>query len=141
MPDRIIAQHHTQDVEESVQEWLRRAKIERDIVYFSVEVGRQLAGQIFLHDIDEQSGEGLVGYHLFQPGWRGRGVGTQALKLLQRFVAAETSLKKLILITSAGNIASRRAAEKAGFAYVGSPHEDPTGVLLTWTAPDRRERT
>jgi hypothetical protein len=28
------------------------------------------------------------------------------------------------------NIASRRAAEKAGFTYVGAPHEDPGGVCL-----------
>ncbi len=132
VPRVILTAHHADDVAVSVMDWLRRAETQEDIYYFSVEVGAELVGQIFLHDIDKLAGEALVGYHLFESHWRGRGIGSQALKLLQRFVATETTLMKLILITSADNPASRRAAEKAGFTYAGPPREDPTGVLLTW---------
>ncbi len=129
----ILAAGHADDVRESVKGWLRRAEMDEDIYYFSIHADEELVGQIFLHDIDETAGEALVGYHLFDYQARGRGVGTKALQLLQRFVQTETTLKRLILITSADNAASRRAAEKASFTYVGSPREDPTGVLLTWS--------
>jgi len=128
----ILTTHHAEDVADSVRGWLRRAETQENIYYFSVEVEAELVGQIFLHDIDKLAGEALVGYHLFEPQWRGQGVGSQALKLLQRFVTMETTLMKLILITSADNSASWRAAEKAGFTYAGPPREDPTGVLLSW---------
>jgi RimJ/RimL family protein N-acetyltransferase len=62
-------------------------------------------------------------------------VGTQALKLLKVFVTNATNLRRLVLITSADNVASRRAAEKAGFLYAGPPQEDPTGIVLVWDAP------
>ena len=132
-PQRILVTPHADDVADSVKEWVNRAEVQSDICYFSIEVEGELAGQIFLHDIDLSTGAALVGYHLFEPRWRGRGIGTQALKLLQKYVTADTTLTKLVLITSADNIASRRAAEKAGFTHAGPPLEDPTGILLTWT--------
>jgi hypothetical protein len=108
----ILAAGHADDVRESVKGWLRRAEMDEDIYYFSIHADEELVGQIFLHDIDETAGEALVGYHLFDYQARGRGVGTKALQLLQRFVQTETTLKRLILITSADNAASRRAAER-----------------------------
>jgi ribosomal-protein-serine acetyltransferase len=141
VPARILAAHHAEDVADAVQEWLQRAQTEDSTYYFSIESGGNLVGQVVLHDIDETAGEALVGYHLFQPEWRGKGIGSTALRLLQHFVAAETDLRTLILITSGDNVASCRAAEKAGFRYVGRPREDPSGVLLTWhTAPLHRSR-
>jgi RimJ/RimL family protein N-acetyltransferase len=123
------------DVRSAVQEWSSRAETEHGVLYFWIQVGVEPVGQIFLHDIDEQAREALVGYHLFQQAWRGHGVGSRALVLLQHYVMKETTLGRLVLITSGDNIASRRAAEKAGFRATGSPREDPTGVLLEWSAP------
>jgi RimJ/RimL family protein N-acetyltransferase len=92
-------------------------------------------GQIFLHDIEPRQGVSLVGYHLFEREMRGRGIGTRALRLLQRFVIETDELRALVLITSGDNVASRRAAEKAGFVHIGPPREDPTGVALRWDVP------
>jgi RimJ/RimL family protein N-acetyltransferase len=44
--------------------------------------------------------------------------------LLQHHITAGTELEELFIITSADNIASRRIAERSGFAHVGSPWED-----------------
>jgi RimJ/RimL family protein N-acetyltransferase len=127
------------DVAASVATWLSRALERDDVCYFSIYEGNyegeRLVGQILLHDIQFPDGEALVGYHLFQTADRGRGIGTVALRLLQRFVIEHTTLTKLVIITSADNLASRRMAERCGFRFSGPPREDPTGVALLWRAP------
>jgi RimJ/RimL family protein N-acetyltransferase len=57
--------------------------------------------------------------------------------LLQHHITAGTELEELFIITSADNIASRRIAERSGFAHVGSPWEDLNGILLAWKNPER----
>jgi RimJ/RimL family protein N-acetyltransferase len=123
------------DVAGQVEKWLSRAAEREDVYYFSVYRGEELVGQILLHDIDEESGEALVGYHLFQPRWRGLGIGRRALALLQIFVVESLRLTRLVVITSSDNVASRKIARMCGFAHVGAPREDPTGVLMQWDVP------
>ena len=80
------------DIASSVDRWLSRARGGDDVHYFAVYEGETLVGQIFLHDIDRRTGEALVGYHLLERRFRGRGLGTTMLALLQRYVRAETDL-------------------------------------------------
>ena len=87
------------DVRASVQRWSSQAADDDRMLYFAVCVDGQIVGQIFLHDIDWEKRESLVGYHLFET-WRGRGVGTKALRLLQRCVIEDTSLQRLVVITA-----------------------------------------
>ncbi len=102
--------------------------------FFSIYEDRTLVGQIYLHDIDAQSGDALIGYHLFQPHYRGRGIGTRALGLLQTYVVKETAIKRLIIITGRDNGASRGIAVKCGFAYIGGAREDPENlVVYAWS--------
>jgi RimJ/RimL family protein N-acetyltransferase len=124
----------TADVRPS-EEWLERHRAGRDTLYFSIWHEDRLVGRIFLHDIQPEEGVALVGYHLFEREMRGWGIGTRALRLLQRFVIETSELKALVLITSGDNVASRRAAEKAGFVHIGPPREDPTGAALRWDTP------
>jgi RimJ/RimL family protein N-acetyltransferase len=85
-PQTILDSAASSDVAENIQLWLPAA-MERDDIYdFSIYNGDQLVGQIFLHDIDWTPGESLVGYHLFQPDYRGKGIGTKALELLKAIV-------------------------------------------------------
>jgi RimJ/RimL family protein N-acetyltransferase len=134
-PAAIRAAAVSTDVAPSVATWLARALERADICYFSIYEGQRLVGQILLHDIQWSAGEALVAYHLFRPIDRGRGIGTHALSLLQRFVVEHTRLTKLVIITSSDNVASRRLAERCGFRFIGPPREDPTGVALAWTTP------
>src|SRR5262245_36467447 len=110
-PDRIRAVPKSADVERQAERWLADAIARGDVYYFSVLRQGELVGQILLHDIDSVLGESLVGYHLFQPCYRGLGIGTKALALLQRYAREHTDLNRLIAITSADNAASRRIAE------------------------------
>jgi RimJ/RimL family protein N-acetyltransferase len=128
------------DIATAVWHWLASAAESNDMYYFSVFSHETLVGEIFLHDIDQDSKTSLVGYHLFEPSNRGRGIGTKALSLLQQFVIEDTDLTRLIIITSRDNIASQRIAQKCGFANGGVPREDPeNGVLFQWDIPARGE--
>jgi [ribosomal protein S5]-alanine N-acetyltransferase len=64
-----------------------------------------------------------VGYWV-HPAWRGRGVATQAVRLLVRhgFIPVEDGglgLRRLTLYAAAGNVASQCVAKKAGFVRGG----------------------
>ena len=121
------------DIARSIERWLSRAERQDDVLYFSVYEGQTLVGQIFLHDIDPARGEALVGYHLFERRFRGRGIGTKMLALLQRYVREETTLSRLVAITGDDNAASQRISLKCGFVHIGRPREDPLrGTCFEW---------
>jgi RimJ/RimL family protein N-acetyltransferase len=136
-PDPILIRKalKSPDVVGDVNEWLSAALARNDVYYFSVYLDEELVGQILLHDIDWKQGEALVEYHLFHPGYRVRGIGTSALKLLQKFTIEQAKLKRLIILTTRDNPAAQRVAEKCGFVFVGSPRKDPQSMRYQWEIP------
>lgn len=122
-----------EDPFEPVGGWFSWARTRQDAYYFAIYWRGQTVGQIFLHDVDPQAGTALVGYHLFAAQTRGKGVGAKALGLLQEFTLKETNLKRLLIITTRNNDASRRVAEKCGFEFVGPQREDQeVGLCYAW---------
>jgi RimJ/RimL family protein N-acetyltransferase len=90
--EAIRAAPKASDVVDDVDFWLSRALAATDVRYFSIYESDRVVGQILLHDIDAESGDALVGYHIFEPIFRGRGIETIALRLVQRYVSSrETS--------------------------------------------------
>ena len=63
-------------------------------------------------------GIGLVGYGVL-PGFRGRGFTTRALRLVSRWAFEEAGLERLELGHKVENVASGKAAARAGFAAEG----------------------
>ena len=61
---------------------------------------------------------GSVGYWVVQTA-RGRGIATQATKLVSRWAVTEGGVERLELTTHPENIPSQRVAEKAGFTREG----------------------
>ena len=57
------------------------------------------------------------------PEARGHGYGTQALRLVARYLFAHTTVHRLEATTEAGNVAARRMVEKAGFTQEGVMRE------------------
>ena len=53
------------------------------------------------------------------PQARGKGYGTQAHRLLARYLFAHTTVHRIEADTEAGNVAEQRALEKAGFTREG----------------------
>ncbi len=122
-----------EDVLADAANWLPLAlKGEQGVVYFSIYQQDSLVGQIFLHDGNPQTGESLIGYHLFQPEYRGQGIGTIALGLLLKYVKEQTNFHHLVIITDEANKASQRIAEKCGFKFTGSAWEGPPLICYEW---------
>jgi len=60
---------------------------------------------------------------IMQPQARGRGDGTQAHRLLARYLFAHTTAHRIEAGTETGNIAEQRALEKSGFTREGVMRE------------------
>lgn len=140
-PPSMAALTHTpkaDDVAASFAHWSTAALARDGVYYFAILWDSVPVGQILLHDIDAQASSALVAYHLFEPRYRGRGIGAAALTLLVSFVREHTPLRELTIITSRDNLASRRIAQKCGFVEDGTPWEDPiNGVVYRWQRPRR----
>jgi [ribosomal protein S5]-alanine N-acetyltransferase len=84
-------------------------------------------GSISLDGLNTYAKRGEIGYWA-HPDARGRGIVTQAVRLVTRH-ANETGLARSLIIRCArGNTASRRVAERAGYTKVGiQPASEPVG--------------
>lgn len=64
--------------------------------------------------------EGMeLGYHMFRPADRGRGLITEALNLLADYLFKKKHILRLQINMEQANIPSRRVAEKCGFHFDG----------------------
>lgn len=79
-------------------------------------LGEQLLGSIGVRFHDE--GAATVGYWIARES-RGRGIATEALRLVSRWVLTALAVERLELVTEPENVASQRVAEKAGFRREG----------------------
>ena len=78
----------------------------------------QLAGEALLWGVDLHNRLGHVGLSL-RPSFRGRGLGTDTVRLLCRYGFAIRGLQRLQAETLADNAAMIRAATQAGFSREG----------------------
>jgi len=117
------------DLTEHERGWYGRAESDASILYFCILQDGRPTGQIMLHDIDEAAREALIGYHIFRRSDRGRGIGTLALGAVRDYAFAHLNLRRLVIITTLDNAASRRIAEKCGFIETGPAREGPELVV------------
>lgn len=95
--------------------WLAIAAAMRPASSFALEVAGEAAGGLGLHlrgDVERVSAE--VGYWLGEAHW-GKGVLTAALRAFSPWAMQAFALTRLYALPFAGNRASRRVLEKAGF--------------------------
>lgn len=104
--------------------WFEAARTDEAMIHFAIEDDGNLVGEISLHDIDRDQRVALVGYRIFDPMHRGAGIGTAALRLLVAWATELGELDSVFVLTGLDNVASRRIAERAGFAYVGPAREE-----------------
>jgi len=92
----------------------------------------ELLGAIEVHPSSRDPALAGVGYWL-RPEARGRGVATEALRLVSHWAFEALAVERLSLITDPENTASQRVAERAGFLR--------EGVLRAWhpTREGRRD--
>jgi precorrin-6A synthase (deacetylating) len=99
---------------EAVREW-RRGRVVRFVIVDAA--SGEGAGVLMVIRMGPP-GIGLVGYGVV-PDFRGRGFTSRALRLVADWVFAHTDIQRLELGHKVGNIASGKAAERAGFIAQG----------------------
>jgi RimJ/RimL family protein N-acetyltransferase len=94
------------------------------------------AGEIALYYSEPAARSGMLGYHL-DPGWRGRGFATRAVRLLAEWAFRHAGLARLEAGTAPANTASQAVLARAGFRRVGVLHSRLPGPAAPDGAPTR----
>lgn len=101
--------------EEAGRQWLAHATAASPETNFAIEVERAAVGGIgFIPGRDVERISAEVGYWLGEAYW-GRSIATAAVGALSEFAFANFDLHRLFALPFAGNLASRRVLEKAGY--------------------------
>ena len=61
-----------------------------------------------------------LSYQVYAPEQRGKGLATEAVKLLVRYLFETKRVNRIRLVIHPDNVASRRLAEKCGFGHEGT---------------------
>jgi RimJ/RimL family protein N-acetyltransferase len=85
---------------------------------FAVMEGDAFVGIAVLPRIDRAARTAELGY-VVAPAARGRGVASEALRLLSDWAFAELELERLELLISVANEASKRVASRCGYRFEG----------------------
>ncbi|MBA3451330.1 MAG: GNAT family N-acetyltransferase [Chloroflexia bacterium] len=105
--------------------WYERAatdESERNFSIFERSTGR-LVGNCGMHEVDMLNRRTAVGIVIGEPAARGRGYGTEAMRLLVDYVFTVAGMHSAMLWVYEFNPAARRCYEKVGFREVGRRRE------------------
>lgn len=95
-------------------------------------------GSVYIRDIDQEHHKGEYGIFIGEEDARGRGIGTQAAKLMIQYGFDVLGLHRIYLRALAGNAQAIRSYEKAGFVQEGYLKDDVcihgTYVDIVWMA-------
>jgi len=108
------------------QRWFERLKQRTDCRYFSVETtdGALHVGNIWLWDIDTTNRKAEVRILFGDEAGRGRGYGSDAIRMLSDLAFDTMSLHRLYAYVFSINPQAKRAFEKAGFSAEGVLRQD-----------------
>jgi RimJ/RimL family protein N-acetyltransferase len=120
MWERNLARGGSGDRERYVEFLRSTGGWQRDELLLAIEAEGRLVGDIQARRSRLAMPDGVteLGIALFD-GWTGRGLGTEALRLLCRHLFEADGFHRVQLSTDVTNAAMRRSAEKAGFAFEG----------------------
>jgi len=110
-------------------------------VVFAIEEAGRLVGVIDLKDAHWVTKVVEVGYWV-APWARGRAVASGATRVLARWAIEENGFERVELLAATGNIASQRAAEKAGLVRegvarnAGYVHDSRVDLVVYSMVPD-----
>lgn len=106
------------DTQEFLSRMLQSSHNAYNFVIADRESGRYI-GQLDMFRVDWQLRVGEIGMVIADAGERGRGIGTEALLLMERFAFRTLGLERLELEVHMQNAAALRCYEKAGFTLEG----------------------
>jgi RimJ/RimL family protein N-acetyltransferase/ubiquinone/menaquinone biosynthesis C-methylase UbiE len=95
--------------------WARIANASEPVTHFSIIVDGKAVGGIGIHLMDDTSRlTGKIGYWIGRPYW-GRGIVTEALKLMTEYAFEKFNINRLQATVYEGNTRSSRVLEKSGY--------------------------
>ncbi len=83
----------------------------------------EITGEIEFFKTVNYLDEYEIAYRLYSSEHHGKGVMTEALSLMVRYLFETKPINRIRLMIHPGNAASRRVAEKCGFTYEGTARE------------------
>ncbi len=86
--------------------------------------GDKPLGSVYIRDIDRTHHKGEYGIFIGEESARGRGIGTQAARLMIQYGFEKLGLHRIYLRALAGNDVAVRSYEKAGFEHEGCLRDD-----------------
>ena len=101
--------------------WFEHATGATDEITFTIfelSSGRPI-GNCGLHDLDLRNRRSMLGIVIGEPDARGKGYGTEAMRLLADYGFTALGLHSLMLWTYEYNVAGQRCYEKVGFREIG----------------------
>ena len=96
---------------------------------YAIMLGNRPIGEVQLKHIDREKKECTVGIHMQNDAFKGRGYGTEALRLALRLAFCELGMRTVLADALRGNIRSRHVLEKIGFEQTG---EDETFAYYSY---------
>jgi RimJ/RimL family protein N-acetyltransferase len=79
-----------------------------------------IVGELFFFPTVQYMQEMEIGYIVFDTSVRGKGITTEAVQLMTRFLFDNKMIGRIRLVIATGNKPSRRVAEKAGYKHEGT---------------------
>ena len=106
---------------ENEESWYESVARGTDISYFTIyELPHyRPIGGVDLHSIDRVNRSAELGIMIGEPDARGKGYGTEAVKLICDWGFNALGLNNIMLLTFAWNIAGQKAYTRAGFREIG----------------------
>ena len=101
------------------ENWIKFSLAERPETSFAIDISGEAVGGFGFElktDVERFSAE--VGYWLGEEFW-GRGICTAALRIATKFAMESYDLNRILALPFAGNLASIRVLEKAGYVREG----------------------
>lgn len=108
------------------ENWFKTRILTGDVKQFIIKDEEQNndVGSTYLRDIDMKNKKAEFGIFIGEDSARGRGIGSESVKLTIKYAFEELKLHKVFLRVFANNIQAIKAYEKAGFEYEGTSKDD-----------------
>jgi RimJ/RimL family protein N-acetyltransferase len=106
---------NTRNDESSVRQYVEEAAVSETAAMWRICIGEHHVGNIRISDINRRHKRAAIAILIGEADKRGHGIGTEAIKLSTDYAFVELGIEKLTAGIYAGNKASRKAFEKAGY--------------------------
>lgn len=91
----------------------REAKLDEGTLFFMIKFNDQIIGAAWLENITQN--DATMGIYIALANYRGKGIGSEVIKILISMAFKEIKLKKLYLNVRENNIKAIRCYKKCGF--------------------------